>query len=171
MEYLKGNFFCLLFIIIVFQSSLISAAISPTLNRVVAEKPVYISLPLNEKNNEIVIKLKEGMGQPEFDGQKFLRSGQQWDEINSLIYSTNKSRSVKPRFSTDKSALDQMRMAAMTKSGLEMADLTLYYQLNVENSMVATDRIDLINEINNLDIVEIAYFAPNPIPASVMSSI
>jgi len=167
MEYSRSKFYCLLFLVIVFQASLISAAISPKLNRVAAEKPIYNSIPLNEKNGEIVIKLKEGMGQPEFDNQKFLRSGQQWDKLNSLIYSNNKSRSMKSRFTTDKSVLDQMRLSAMAKSGLEMADLTLYYQLNLENSMIALDKIDLINEINKLEIVEIADFAPDPTPASL----
>ncbi len=158
--------FCLLFLF-VFQAGLILAAKSPTLNRVVAEKPVYNSLPLNEKNNEIVIKLAEGMGQPEHNGQKFLRVGQEWDVLNSLVYSSNKSRNMKKRFSTDKSELDQMRQAAMAKSGLTIADLTLYYQLNLETSMTASDRLELINEINKLDIVEIAYFAPDPTVASI----
>jgi len=164
---LAGKFFFVLLLVIIFQSDSISAAISPVLNRTVAEKPVYKSLPQNENNNEIVFKLKEGMGQPEFKGQKFIKTGEQWDKINSLIYSNNKARSIAPRISTDKSTLDQMRLSAMAKSGSAMADMTLYYQINLESSMTAEERVDLINEINSLDIIEIAYFAPKPSPASI----
>ena len=132
------------------------------LQRTVMPKPVYNEFPSNLDTDNIVIKLKEGMGQPEFDGKKFLRSGSEWDQLNNLIFSTDKSSLVSPRISTDKAILDEMRLEGIRRSGIQLADLTLYHNLKLSSQLNNRERLEIINEINSLDIVEVAFFPPYP---------
>ena len=137
------------------------------LKRQVAPKPVYEYLPPRHNTNEIVFKLREGMGQPVFDGQKFQRSGAQWIKLNSLISSQQKAVHVAPKLQIEKSVLDQMRSAGSARTGIELPDLTLYYKLTLPNTATPQEKLDKVAALNKLDIIEIAYFSPEPILAQM----
>lgn len=132
------------------------------LYREVAEKPVYDSLPSYLNTTQIIFKLKEGMGQPEFNGRKFLMSGSQWDRLNTAILPNKKSVRVERHFKINLNALNQMRMSGSQRSGLELPDLSLYYEIEVAPDATSQEKLDLISEINSLDIIEIAYFPAIP---------
>jgi len=70
---------------------------------------------------------------------------------------------IKRLFSRSEQELDKERKEAEIRSGKKLPDLNLYYQFTVSPG---TDTEALINDLNNLEIVEIAYPAPLPIPLS-----
>lgn len=136
------------------------------LKRQVAPKPVYETLPSGANTNEIIFKLQEGMGQPEFDGQRFLLSGSQWDSLNEVISTVNKTNNVKPHIELDKNILNEMRLEGSQRTGRELPDLTLYYKLTIAENATAKEKLELVSNLNNLSIIEIAYFSPIPVLAS-----
>lgn len=87
----------------------------------------------------------------------------------SLIESNNK---LSPYFVTDRvrrlfaeiseSKLDKNRESLQLSSGIELADLNNYYRIEVRDFQEAEN---LINELNALEEVELAYFKPMSEPA------
>lgn len=67
-----------------------------------------------------------------------------------------------PLFGTDESALTATQQRREATSGRAQADLNLYFEIQVPKGQSATE---LVDDLNALDIVEIAYLAPLP-PAS-----
>ncbi len=138
------------------------AAYAPVLKRPVPEKPVYKSLAQWSATDRVVIKLKEGMGQPEFDGRQFVKQGADWDKLNALLASPGKSSTVRPRFNESRATLNRLREEGMQRSGKQLPDLSLYYEISLPASATSQEATDMLNELNKLDIVEIAYAAPRP---------
>jgi len=124
-------------------------------------KPAYSS-ELVSDDDKIVFKLKEGIGQPELTVRRFNRPGALWDRLNMLLTSSNRTTAVNRRFTLDKSVLDDMRAEGSRRIGQQLPDLTLYYEIEVASGLSAQGRLDMLNELNSLDIVEVAYFAPKP---------
>ncbi len=139
------------------------------LKRAVMPAPVYDSLPDNFDSNRIVLKLKEGLGQPVLDGTGFQRSGGDWDELNRMILTDGKADNVKPRFTVDRAILDGLRARGSARVGQPLPDLSLYYQLTPESNTSPEERLELVDDLNRLAVVEIAYFAPQPELASFNS--
>ncbi len=139
------------------------------LKRVVAEKPVYDKALNSDFTNKIVFKLAEGMGQPQLSSGKFNRNGKDWDKLNQLLTTSNKSASIKSHVNIDPAVLNQIRSSASLRGNLNLPDLSLYYRIEPSASMTPQERLDLVNELNKLDIIEIAYFKPEPVVASAPS--
>jgi hypothetical protein len=146
-----------------------SAGTSTTLKRPVPSKPVYKSLANWSSGDRIVVKLNEGMGQPEFNGGQFLKQGADWDKLNALLASPDKSQDVRPRFTESRATLNRLRDEGMKRSGKQLPDLSLYYQISLPPTADAKDAVAMLNELNKLDIVEIAYAAPKPSLATAPS--
>ncbi len=143
------------------------AAGPANLKRAIPKKPNLKSIPANADSGTIVFKIAEGLGQPALVNGKFDRTGPQWDRLNNIIApATKANRSVQPHFSVEKSTLNQMRDAASARTGFELPDLTLYNELKLPANAPAAERLDAINSLNSLDIIEIAYFQPAPSPAA-----
>lgn len=134
-------------------------------------KPIYKSLPTHDNTNEIIFKLVEGIGQPSFDGGRFRVNSAEFDRLNTDILSHEKSSACVPHFITEKSALDQMRTEGMRRVGHTLPDLTLYYRLSIADNASAADKLQLVQALNSLDVVEIAYFAPKPELANVETKV
>ena len=87
------------------------------LRREVASKQVYETLPDYLNTNQLIFKLKEGVGQPDFDGGKFLMTGSEWDRLNATISNDGKSLHTERHFTTDLNTLDQMRLVGSQRIG------------------------------------------------------
>jgi serine protease len=72
------------------------------------------------------------------------------------------ARNVSRLFSTPEGQLTQLQTAAERTAGVELAYLTNYYVLDLAPSASAENAARLVNELNRLDSVEIAYIAPVP---------
>jgi len=137
--------------------------VSPVpLHREVAEKPVYDSLPSYLNTSQIIFKLKEGLGQPEFDGRKFLVNGPQWDRLNTTISPDRNNIQVERHFQADPKTLDRMRMLGSQRTGQQLPDLSLYYEVIIAPDVTLQEKLEFISQINSLDIIEIAYFPAIP---------
>ncbi len=145
----------------------LSGDLTPHLKRAVPIKPVYQTLPQHDNTNEIIFKLREGMGQPVFDGTRFQMSSAEWDRLNKAILSHDKSAGCQPRFLTDKASLDQMREEGSRLIGQTLPDLSLYYRLSIAEKATPDEKLELVRSLNSLEIVETAYFAPKPELANI----
>ena len=154
-------------VICLLPGTLLSGDLTPHLKRAVPIKPVYQTLPQHDNTNEIIFKLREGMGQPVFDGARFQMSSAEWDRLNQAILSHNKSAGCQPHFSTDKASLDQMREEGSRRIGQTLPDLSLYYRLSVAEEATPNEKLELVRSLNALDIVETAYIAPKPELANI----
>jgi serine protease len=70
-------------------------------------------------------------------------------------------------FRQDETDLAQRKQQAEERSGKEMADLDLYYEVPVEPGMTAAEVQELVDRLNAMDSVEIAYAEPVMWAASV----
>ncbi|MFQ6008636.1 MAG: S8 family serine peptidase, partial [Candidatus Zixiibacteriota bacterium] len=132
------------------------------LHRETAEKPIYKSLPDYLNTNQIVFKLQEGMGQPVFDGQRFLMTGPSWDHLNTAISPDKNNVHVEHLIQLDVSTLNQLRATGTQRLGKQLPDLSLYYEINLRPEATPQEKLELISQINSLDIIEIAYFPSEP---------
>lgn len=160
MSYKTIRFLIVMAIIVAFLAVSVSLASNFPLKRVVSPKPIYTELPTHLNTDQIVIKLKEGMGQPEYVNNKFDRQGSEWDKLNAIIATTDKSIALTAHFSSDKDVLNENRAIGSARAGFELPDLTLYHDFNLSPQLTNTQRLTKLNDLNSLSIVEIAYFAP-----------
>ena len=151
--------------------SLVATGEASQIKRPTPIKPDYKSLPAHDNTNVIIFKLVEGIGQPEFDGTRFLTISAEFDLLNTAILSHDKSSACLPHFVTEKSTLDQMRAEGMKRIGRSLPDLSLYYRLTIADNASNNDKLQLVRSLNALDIVEIAYFAPKPELANVETKV
>ncbi len=165
------NVLLMVFVALLVLTLSATAAGPASIKRPAPIKPVYKSLPGHDNTNEIIFKLAEGMGQPEFDGQRFLRSSVEWNRLNDYILSDQKSSLCQPHFTTAKADLDRMRSEGMRRTGLSLPDLSLYYRLSITDNATADDKLRLVKALNDLDIIETAYFAPRPELANIETKI
>ena len=152
--------------------------------RVVWPKPTRTVLnPAKSKADAVVVKFREGThireraGQLEADllnlseAEELLlqraalprqRVFQELAEVNSLI-GPNTKRFVRRLFTTPEDEPDADKRTGEARSGEKLADLNLYYLILTGDAKTEeTER--LINQLNALDIVEIAY--PQPLMAA-----
>src|SRR5262245_38012179 len=148
--------------------------------RVVWPKPGKTILnPAKVKADVIVVKFREGTHVRERAGQleADLRNLSQAEErllqradlprqrlfqdltqVNSLI-APNSKRSIRRLFTRQESELEADKYTSEARAGEELADLNLYYLIFVADAKVdETER--LIDQLNALDSVEIAYAQP-----------
>ncbi len=129
-------------------------------------KKTLATAPVGIESGTVVFKLAEGLGQPDLSGNRFTAIGPQWDRLNQIVAGPTKAaREVSAHFTLDRATMNELREAAIARSGRPMPDLTLYHQLHFPPSATPEERIAAINELNALDIVEIAYYQPAPEPA------
>ncbi len=126
--------------------------------------------PAFSDTDRIVFKLREGIGRPALSQGQFDLNGAAWNALNAVLGASDRVSEVKSRFLTDKSTLDRMRDEGSRRSGMNLPDLTLYYEVAIAPSASPQARQQMLNEIRNLDIVEVAYYAPKPDIASLALS-
>ena len=155
-----------LFLLLIFAASAFSA--SPLLKRGTVTKQTYTELPGYLNSERIVVKLKETSQRPELIAGKFDKTGGDWDRLNQLATSNrSKSIAVRPHIDISRAELDNLRIVGAARTGLPLADMSLYYEIDLDASASSAERLSTLNEILALDIVETAYFAPIPrLPAN-----
>ncbi|MFH2037747.1 MAG: S8 family serine peptidase [Candidatus Zixiibacteriota bacterium] len=129
--------------------------------RVTLSKPVSVSLSPLSEIVRVIIKFQED-SDIRFQGKQF---------NSSSLYSTTTLNDIcKPYINNrlhnliNKSHkhIQQQKEIYEKKSGHQLANLSLYYRLDITNPIEAKL---IVNQLNQLDIVEIAYAEPKSFPA------
>lgn len=87
--------------------------------------------------------------------------------VQALVGSHNKTRGLERRFRLAEPALERMRAEGEAASGEQLADLDLYYQAPVPAGTVFAEVEGLLQALNVVPSVEIAYAPSSPEPASI----
>lgn len=150
-----------------------NTVIGQPIRRGTVTKPTYTTLGDHLNTQVIVLKIRDDAETPALSDNQFLNSATaEWSSMNSLLEKSSTTKAITPAFKQDKRTLESLRSAASAKAGTELADLTRYFDIELETSLATADRLTLINELNKLSIVEIAYFPAIPklpIEASISS--
>ncbi|MDF1543760.1 MAG: S8 family serine peptidase [bacterium] len=124
-----------------------------------AVKPLSTAVPSGTDISHVVVKFNDEAQVRQRSGQFKSLSGRSIDEADRLLTSFGSTKIRRLFDSQDEAFLDQQRSTLESKSGKQLADLNGYYRIDVTDPNEAAS---LINELNRLDIVEIAYFQPSP---------
>jgi hypothetical protein len=124
-------------------------------------KPDKISISPDADISHIVVKFKEGSETRLRGGKLSAKAGYAVAEVEEIIRPHAASK-FKRLFNKAEAELSKSKEAYERISGNQLADLNLYYRIDIQGREEAED---LINRLNKLDIVEIAYMAPIPEPA------
>jgi len=137
------------------------SALSGLAPRAIPVKPVSTIISASGFDGHVVFKLHEGLNVRQVAGR--LVDAQKGDlaAVNRIL-SRSSVLAVRRLFSRSKDDLRAERLAAQAESRQQLADLSLYYRLEVSNSDEAEQIIDRLNRDPD---VEIAYYQPAPEPA------
>jgi len=128
--------------------------------RVVAEKPLPTIIAPGVNISHIVVKFTDDSGVRLRSGAHSTVGGILLSDANRMLtgyVSQGRCRRLLEEFDESKLASDRMEL--QSASGHELADLNSYYRIDMTD---AAEAEALINELNRLDYVEIAYFQPKP---------
>lgn len=122
-------------------------------------KPLNASLSPNAAAGHVVVKFREGM--TVHSGKSRLGAASARRVID--VFTQRGLPQPAPSITGDAESIRQKRMAAEDRAKTLLPDLSLYFRLELFDPALATD---LINELNTLDEVEVAFYAPLPEVAS-----
>lgn len=125
-------------------------------------KPNQTTISSNANIIRVVVKFKD-QAQVQFKNKTlFSETGSSLSSVKTILrpYLNSSFKRLFNKFPETKLKHDKEIM--QYKTGKELADLNSYYQINT-NSPVEAEQ--LINQLNQLDIIEIAYAEPMPEPA------
>jgi Subtilase family/Dockerin type I domain len=129
--------------------------------RAVPVKPMSTQIAPEARMSRVIVKFKEG-SQVRLRGSQFVaKEGFSIKEAETLLKPYINGR-LNRLFGKSEQELDKAKEIYEASSRHQLADLNLYYKIDVAGNAEA-ERI--INQLNRLDIVEIAYFEPVPEPA------
>ncbi|MEW5923950.1 MAG: S8 family serine peptidase [Candidatus Zixiibacteriota bacterium] len=161
----------LAFVIIVFIGLMISASaverkggVSDNLSlipRKAPAKPLVTKVSSQADLARVIVKFHEDSGVRLRGGRFVSLKGQTLGAANGLLRPYLNGR-INRLFSKSEEALSKDKFIYELRSGHELADLNLYYSLDITNPGEAEV---IVNQLNRLDIVEIAYAEPRPEPA------
>ncbi|MEA1981414.1 MAG: S8 family serine peptidase, partial [candidate division Zixibacteria bacterium] len=130
--------------------------------RVPASKSTHISINQKTKISHVVIKFKDNYKVRSGKNRLYSKLGLDIQKANEYLtphYNNNFRRLFNNK---SVASNDRKKEILQGKSHQELADLNSYYFVNVQNTIEAEN---LINNLNDLNYVEIAYFEPTPEPA------
>lgn len=129
--------------------------------------------------NVVVVKFAEG-SDVRYEGGEWLATSRPDEAVREDLRQLEGSLadhgvvSVSRRIQMPEEQLSALRDEAQRRSGMQLADLSLYYELHLteapDRSSAAGRLRNLLDEINALSIVEVAYAAPIPEPTSIRRS-
>ncbi|HOP08095.1 MAG TPA: S8 family serine peptidase [candidate division Zixibacteria bacterium] len=135
------------------------AAQYPFIERVPAQKPTNVAIGPNVNISHVVVKFKDDAA-VRLRNSRMIALGDTSPAGAVDILSPYMDKRLRRLFADqDETRLDRQRDALQYKTGYELADLNGYYRIDVTDPNEAAG---LINRLNALDIVEIAYFQPQP---------
>ncbi len=167
-----GISFILLFYILTVPT--FSATVQPikTLHSAIRQRTLPVKSPQILINSDskpayVVVKFKDEC-QVRLNGGVFIsKTGASVSSVNNKIQ-TLPSDQVRRLFEgITQAALDQNKEVLSAKAKTELADMNGYYRIDVQS---VSEAALLIDEFNALDIVEIAYYQPQPEIASFFST-
>jgi len=131
--------------------------------RKVPSKPVHTVIPQGYSHQNLHLKFHEGTAVRLNEKQFVSSAGVDIQPVQDVLrnYATAKPE---PLFSRSPEVLDRDKLRIEAKSGRQQASKSLYYRVRVEADV---DLTHLIDELNALDVVEIAYPEPLPMPLPV----
>ncbi len=131
--------------------------------RAVPIKPSAVSISREAKISRVIVKFKEGSEVRFRQGKLAGKSGQavQINEAEAIL-SPYLSGKFNRLINKSEQELERNKAVYEAASGVQLADMNLYYKIDVTDIMSAER---LVNDLNRLDIVEIAYIEPVPEPA------
>lgn len=130
------------------------------LPRHVRNKPAHSQLWPGLRSDLLIVKFVEGSEVRLRGGALSSAVGANLSAAN-LLLSGRSDLTVERLFSRPESALDADRAGAQSLSGRELADLNNYYALRL-NAASVRDAEQLLDALNALEVVEIAYAEPRP---------
>ncbi|MCJ7722708.1 MAG: hypothetical protein MUP03_01100 [Anaerolineales bacterium] len=134
---------------------------APTLKpRLVPQKPLHTEIDMGTFSGVIVIKFVEGSDIRLRAGKLVSLSNGSVDELDEL-FARFPLDALERQFSQPEDQLAREQAALETETGEDMADLNLYFRLTLKNK---ADGAALIDALNALPIVELAYPEPAPAP-------
>jgi len=129
--------------------------------RTVPAKPMSTQIAPEAQMSRVIVKFKEG-SQVRLRGSQFVaKEGFLIKEAEALLKPYTNGR-LNRLFGKSEQELDKAKEIYEATSRRQLADLNLYYKIDVAGNAEAEQ---IINRLNGLDIVEIAYFEPVPEPA------
>jgi subtilisin family serine protease len=157
----------------------------PTIQRVAPEKPARTVLHDGERRDVVVIKFQEGTNVRLKNGElrarldtlrakDTVRRGrlalddarihEEVARVSDLAEGPSRIRIV-PMFDRPAKQLERDRDAGESRSGEELADLQLYYKVLIDGADTRSTE-ELIDDLNAMGVVEIAYAEPIGSPAA-----
>jgi subtilisin family serine protease len=126
-----------------------------------AVKPIHTYVGPNAIIDRVIVKLVEGSRGRISGRQINSLSGKNTGSLNEVL-SRFSSREIKRMALKSPDLIEQERYSLEISSGHQLADLNNYFTINVASPAEAEL---LVNELNRLSIIEIAYPEPRPEPA------
>lgn len=136
------------------------------IKRAVPLKPVRTVLGPGVSRNFITVKFSEGSDIRLRSGRLTSLRGADLGALHRTLAQYKVSK-IERLFGRPEPDLENERQEGQKMSGEELADLSLYHTIEIDET---TDPEALINALNSLAIVEIAYPEPIPQPAGLGSS-
>lgn len=146
------------------------------------EKPLKAEVCLGCSTDEIIIKFKDGTGVRQLSDDELMvvtqklntaeyaslmaenlnsmRIGSDLSSVNGLV--RKRKGYLKRTFERPEHELDRDRENAETLSGEQLADLNLFYDFKLPGGTSPEDLANIVNYLNSLDAVEVAYVKPPP---------
>ncbi len=127
--------------------------------RRVPVKPSHISVSAEANTSKVIVKFKEGLV-IQLSGNEFVSPANKSDlsPLRNALASSEKNLK-KPLINRPNKSLKNLKVSLEASSGRKLADFSLYFTIDVSGPAEAER---LVNDLNQLDMVEIAY--PQPVP-------
>lgn len=129
--------------------------------RPVLTKPVSIGLSADAEIDHIVLKLREGTRGRLIDGRVYSADNKSLSAVNSVLSAKNVS-AIRNLIPSEPSRLERRQFILEQKSRRQLADFNNYF---IIDGLSPAEAEALVNDLNGLPEVEIAYIRPKSYPA------
>jgi len=134
----------------------------PLIERQIAAKPVETKISAGVDIAHVVVKFSDRYEIRLRDDRLVSRQGLPATDAENILQAYLDGGMSRLLREVPESKLDRDREALQIRTGYELADMNGYYRIQVAG---AGEAEAIINQLNALDMVELAYFQPSPEPA------
>jgi hypothetical protein len=145
----------------------LSDVLGQTLERPVPAKPTRTEMKAARTTNGVIVKFQEGSGVRLRGGDLVAASGVDLTDFrHALLRAGITPGQVKRLHTRPERELDEERVAARRRSGRDLADLNLYYIIQLPSG---ANSVDMAEQLNELSVVEFAepQLEPPPPPVDI----
>lgn len=127
--------------------------------RTLPEKPTRVNISEQANISRVVVKFKDG-SDIRLDGNEFISKANKSDLSHvRTVFEDFRQNSKRPLINKPEQFLSDLKSSLEISSGYQLVDFNLYYTIDVSGPAEAEK---LVNLLNRLEIVEIAYAEPVP---------